>query len=88
MLSVVFIGFWLAGPGPVRVNRAALERHSYMVSDGFDGFHWFLVGWPRPGPIDRATWGTYSLGYLFQDFRVSPATLGYLTPGVPNPWGT
>ena len=46
----LFISFWLAGPGPVRVDRATLERNSYMVSYAFGGFHWFLAGWPRPGP--------------------------------------
>ena len=46
----LFISFWLAGPGPVRVDRATLECNSYMVSYAFGGFHWFLAGWPRPGP--------------------------------------
>ena len=32
MALMVFIGFWLAGPGPVRVDRAALGCNSSLFS--------------------------------------------------------
>ena len=53
MALMVFIGFWLAGPGPVRVDRAALGCNSSLFS--MDVVFLFISFWlagPGPARVD------------------------------------
>ena len=55
MALMVFIGFWLAGPGPVRVDRAALGCNSSLFS--MDVVFLFISFWlagPGPARVDPA----------------------------------
>ena len=86
MALMVFIGFWLAGPGPVRVDRAALGCNSSLLS--MDVVFLFISSWlagPGPVRVDRATLecNSYMVSYAFGGFHWFLA--GWLRPGPGKP---